>query len=349
MGKDRYSERKNLCRYDLSKKFFDEIGINILDVTPLRKLFMLTTEDGKKLLKKVDYNEDKINFIGRAIEYVHDDFKNIMSMNKLNKDKEFINWNGENYILMDLIEGREASINNPLELEMCIDAVAKLHKASYGITNYLNTKNTMCIYGEDLFNYYKEAEEDLLDIKRWVKLYNYKNQFDELFIETCDEYIFELSKARDMLWISEYEKLIEDDKFISLCHNDLANHNFIINDSGVNIIDLDYSTVDLRALDIADFILKWIKNSAFSIEKCKKIIDTYNKTIQLTEAEYKLIYIFMSFPRDIYSIIKSYYHKNKEWDEEIFLHRFKTKLENDIFRIKFLNDYKMLYEEELSK
>ena len=60
MGKDRYSERKNLCRYDLSKKFFDEIGINILDVTPLRKLFMLTTEDGKKLLKKVDYNEDKI-------------------------------------------------------------------------------------------------------------------------------------------------------------------------------------------------------------------------------------------------------------------------------------------------
>lgn len=346
MKKEKYSERKNLCRYDLSKRFFDEIGINILDVTPLRKLFMLTTEDGKKLLKKVDYNEDKINFISNSIKYIENEFSNLIKMNKINNDKEFINWNGDNYILMDLIEGREASINNPIEVEMCIKAVAKMHKASLGISNYLNSNNIKSIKGENLFNYYQKAEEDFLNIKKWVRSYTYKNEFDELFLETCDKYINELVKAKEMLWISKYKALLQDDMYISLCHNDLANHNFVINDSGVNIIDFDYSTIDLRALDISDFLLKWIKNSAFNIEKGKVILDGYSSENNLTEEEYKLIYIFMSFPRDIYSIIKSYYHKSKEWDEDVFLHRFKTKLENDIFRIEFLEDYKVLYEDK---
>ena len=51
----------------------------------------------------------------------------------------------------------------------------------------------------------------------------------------------------------------------------------------------------------------------------------------------------MLFPREFYSMVKNYYHKEKEWEEEVFLNRFRNKISNDIFRRKFLEEYKKIY------
>lgn len=347
MRKVKYGDKKLLCRYDLSKNFFDKLGLDILDITPLRKLYILNTTEGKKILKKVDYNEERIKFIGESLEYVNKNFPYIMKMNKLQSNDNYISWQGDNYIVMDLIEGREASISNPIEVEMCSEALARMHKASQMISDVLEPKEIAIKKSNNLVEYYKSIKEDLINIKDWVSCYTYKNEFDKLFIENCDRYIEEISKVNEMIWVSKYRDLLMDKELICLCHNDLANHNFIINENKINIIDFDYSTIDLRTLDIADFLLKWIKNSVFDINKGKLALESYDKIFKIKDEEYKLIYILMSFPRDIYSIIKSYYHKSKEWEEEVFLHRFKTKLENDVFRIKFLDDYKKFYEDKI--
>ncbi|MGG7097892.1 CotS family spore coat protein [Clostridium sardiniense] len=347
MRKVKYGDKKLLCRYDLSKNFFDKLGLDILDITPLRKLYILNTTEGKKILKKVDYNEERIKFIGESLEYVNKNFPYIMKMNKLQANDNYISWQGDNYIVMDLIEGREASISNPIEVEMCSEALARMHKASQMISDVLEPKEIAIKKSNNLVEYYKSIKEDLINIKDWVSCYTYKNEFDKLFIENCDRYIEEISKVNEMIWVSKYRGLLMDKELICLCHNDLANHNFIINENKINIIDFDYSTIDLRTLDIADFLLKWIKNSVFDINKGKLALESYDKIFKIKDEEYKLIYILMSFPRDIYSIIKSYYHKSKEWEEEVFLHRFKTKLENDVFRIKFLDDYKKFYEDKI--
>ena len=130
MGRVKYEDKKFLCKYDLSKNFFDKLGLDILDITPLRKLYILNTTSGKKILKKVDYDEDRIRFIDESLNYVSENFPYIMKMNKLQESKSYIKWKNEIYIVMDLIEGREASISNPLEVEMCSEALARMHKES---------------------------------------------------------------------------------------------------------------------------------------------------------------------------------------------------------------------------
>lgn len=347
MRKVKYEDKKFLCKYDLSKNFFDKLELDILDITPLRKLYILNTTSGKKILKKVDYDENRIKFISESLDYVNENFTHIMKMNKLQEDKNYIKWKDEIYILMDLIEGREASVSNPLEVKMCSEALANMHKASQMIEENLEAKKVLIKKSNNLFQYYKEIKEDIINIKEWVSSYTYKNEFDKLFLENCDRYIEEISKVNEMIWVSGYRELLMNKELNCLCHNDLANHNFVINENKVNLIDFDYSTVGLRTLDIADFLLKWIKNSVFDIKKGELALKSYSNIFKITDEEYKLIYILMSFPRDIYSIIKSYYHKSKEWEEEVFLHRFKTKLENDVFRIKFLDDYKRFYEEKI--
>ncbi|MGV3026183.1 CotS family spore coat protein [Clostridium thermobutyricum] len=335
----RYLEKDFLCSYDLSIGFFNNIGVKVKDVQPLRKVFILKTEEGDKILKKVDYDQNKINFIEKSLKYINKTYPNTMRLNKFSNEENYIKWKDEFYIVMDKITGIEASCTNPIDLEICAKSIAKLHKASKGLKNSLEKENSMVIMGEDLVKSYSEAREDLLEIKKFVCSYKYKNEFDSLFIENVDRYVKEIEECERLLSKSNYNNMKDDEDILALCHNDLAHHNFLIENGEVNIIDFDYSSINLRCVDLSDLILKWIKNSAFDIDKAKFIIDSYDEVNPIRKDELELIKILLAFPRDIYSIIRVYYHKEKSWEYESYLNKFKVKLENDIYRKSFLKEY----------
>ncbi|MCR6516120.1 MULTISPECIES: CotS family spore coat protein [Clostridium] len=339
MNRVRYAEKKYLCKYDLSKEFFDSLGICPLDITPLRKVYLINTKSSKKILKKVDYDKDKINFINKSLEYINKTFENTIKFQSI-QGKPYLRWKDENYILMDVLEGREATINNILDVELCMKALKRLHKASEKIVFSLESEDIKIFKGDNLIYKFEEIENDLVSIKDWVTKSHYKNEFDNLFLELSDSLIEDVKRAKEMIWVSNYEKLINDKENLVLSHNDLAHHNFLIKGEEVSIIDFDYSNIDLRALDVSDFILKWIKNNVFDIVKAKAALEAYEGDNPLSEDEYKIIYINLSYSKDLYSIIKSYYHKEKEWDYNVFLNRLLVKIENDKYRREFLVQFK---------
>lgn len=101
-------------------------------------------------------------------------------------------------------------------------------------------------------------------------------------------------------------------------------------------------TLDLRVCDISDFLLKAIKNSAFDMDKLILAIDSYEKISTLTKAEKELIYIYLKFPKDFYSISKDYYFKRKKWEYNVYLDRLCSKLKNDLFRRELVDNYKQI-------
>ena len=44
MNKFRYIDKKILCSYDLSEEFFKELGVEVYDIIPLRKVFVIFTD-----------------------------------------------------------------------------------------------------------------------------------------------------------------------------------------------------------------------------------------------------------------------------------------------------------------
>ncbi|MDU2994428.1 MAG: phosphotransferase, partial [Clostridium sp.] len=160
-----------------------------------------------------------------------------------------------------------------------------------------------------------------------------------------DDYIKEIERAAELLSFSVYSSYRENSKNIVVCHNDLAEHNFLIKDDDMYLIDFDYCSIDLRIMDLTDLILKGIKNAAFDVDKAVNIIEAYNEVCPLEKEEYKFIYILLSYPRDFYSIVRDYYHKQKDWDEEVFISRLNNKLMNEEFRHEFLVKYKEKYKE----
>ncbi|MDO5517614.1 MAG: CotS family spore coat protein [Clostridium sp.] len=337
MNRIRYSEKKYLCEYDLSLEFFNQLGIKINDVTPLRKVFILSTDDGSRILKKVNYDIDRINFISDSLEYIKKDYKNIISYNKLKNNMNYLKWNGDLYVVMDILDGREAAFTNPVEISLCAKNIAMMHNASKGIYEYLNSKYNRDVIDISLNKKYENAYDELVKFKSLVSGFKYRNEFDDLFMNSVDKYLDEIESTINDLEKSSYYNLRSLSDKITLCHNDLAYHNFLIKNQEVSIIDFDFMTIDLRIVDIADFVLKAIKNAAFDMDKMIMAIESYEEISLLDNEEKKLLSIILKFPKDFYTISRDYYYKRKRWDYEVYLSRLKGKLNNEVYRFELLD------------
>lgn len=348
MNKVRYPEKKYLSSYDLSLEFFEELGLKVLDVNPLRKVFILHTSEGKKILKKVECSKERIEFINSCVKNIYLEFPNVVYFNTFDDGKVYKMWNEEYYLVMDCIPGREVTFTNPVEFEMSGKLLANMHLASREglkkIQESLST-NIKELIEDSLVKKFKESLEDIIYIKSLVESYRYKSKFDEVFMEVVDGYIDEINVAKELLSFSSYSSYREKKNNVVVCHNDLAEHNFLIAEDEMYLIDFDYCAIDLRVMDLADLVLKGVKNAGYDFQKAIRVINIYDEIYPLDREEYKFIYILLSYPRDFYSIVRDYYHKQKDWEEEVYISRLSNKLMNEDFRREFLKKYKEEYGE----
>lgn len=336
MNRLKYPEKRHLSKYDLSNDLFIELGIKVIDIIPLRKVFLIKTETGNIILKLMDVGLDRIEFIDKCIKTIYKKYKNIIRFRKFESGKPYIEWKNRIYIIMDILKGREAAFTSEIEYKMCIRALAQMHiGANQGLTN----KDIRTYMDEPLFKKFDKNLEIIISIKNDVNKFKYKNEFDELFLQNADKIINQIKQARTMLDIEKYKKYRENRDNITICHNDLTNHNFLISGEDVYIIDFDYCSIDLKVMDIADILLKGIKNAAFDFDKAILSLNEYSSVNELYKQDYYMIYILMMYPKEMISIIQSYYYKQKQWDYEVFLDRLKNKISNDEFRDDFLEQY----------
>ncbi|MBU3103891.1 CotS family spore coat protein [Clostridium gasigenes] len=339
MNKLRYIDKKILCKYDLSEEFFENLGVEINDIVPLRKVFVLVTSEGKKILKIVNSTEERLEFIDKSLDYISKRYSNVLSYYKNKNNRVYEIWKGETYVLLDMIDGREATFSNPIEINLCSKAIANMHLASKGILDTMDEDIVIENSGENLIRVMNDSYKILENIKYNVNKYRYKNEFDKMFIINVDYNLKEIEKSLEFLALSDYNNILLNKSKMVLCHNDLAHHNFIIDGEEVKIIDFDYCKFDTRVVDVANYTLKVIKNFAYDSKKVKAILDSYNEVEKLDNEEIRLLYVILSFPKDFVTIVTDYYYKQKSWDEDVFINRFKSKLENETHRKEFLNNF----------
>lgn len=339
MNKFRYIDNDILCKYDLREEFFNKLSFEIEDIIPLRKVFVLLTSEGKKILKLTDSVEERIDFINKALNYVAERYSNVLSYYKDGEGKVTYKSGENTYVILNMIDGREATFNNPVEIEMCTKAMSKMHLASRGIFNILSTDTVKGNLGEYLPHQFNKAKVDLIKIKEYILRFRNRVEFDNLFLENVDKYINEIQKSIELVAMCNYNSLLEDFNKRVLCHNDLAHHNFIVDGTEVKIIDFDYCKIDTRAVDISNFAAKVIKNTYYDMDTFKLILEAYNSIDGLTKDEIKLIYAILSFPKDFTTVTRDYYYKQKNWDYEVFLNRLKEKINNELCREEFINRF----------
>lgn len=330
-----YSTRNCLAQYDLDSSLFENFKVKPKEVLPLRSVFIITDETGEKILKKVDYSIEELNFIEEGLNYVNRSFNRTMNFLKTKDNKSYVIWNGSIYCMMNLVEGRESDYSNPMDLIISTEALAELHYAGKGFYSNVKSKNKI----GSIINNFKRKEKEMKLFKELALIYNDKSEFNNMFISNSDYFIDQIKKSIKILEDSCYYKLCSMEEKRVFCHHDLAYHNIIINDDKGYFVDFDYAIVDLRVHDLCNFITKWVKRSAYDIERCSKILEVYNKINPLNLKEVEVLYGMLTFPQEIFSIVKDYYAQNKDWSERDPVDKLKKKIDLEEFKVDFLKDF----------
>jgi CotS family spore coat protein len=328
----RYSDKKRLSRFDLYVDLFDRFNLKVTDVIPMRSIFLVLTDKGKKILKRIDYSVEELKFVYNGINYIRNSFDRVMDFVKTRDGEIYTFWKGDIYCILDLVEGRECEFANPIDVQIAARGIGELHLASEGFKSDIQDKNTL---GRSIDIFSRKLEE-IKFFKRLANFHEIKTEFDNIFLSNVDNYINEIENCIDVLKETSYLKLCSEEDKIVLCHHDLAHHNILINDEKAYFVDFDYAIIDLKVHDLCNFINKAIKNSAFDIKRANMIIENYCSSNSLDKRELEVLYALLTFPEDFYSISKDYYSRRKDWEEEVFFDRLIKKVEFKEDREEFL-------------
>ncbi|WP_446898273.1 CotS family spore coat protein [Clostridium sp. LBM24168] len=332
---EKYTDKKFLTEYDLCIELFKSFDLKVYDVVPVRNVYMISTDKGEKILKKIEYTQEELSFIYDVLNYIRAKFNRVVNFVKNKQGDIYTIWNGDMYCIMDVVDGIECNFNNPIDLTIVSKSLGELHRASEGFKTNLRSKYNI---GKTI-DTFKRRIEEMEFFKNIVNIHEKKNAFDEIFIKDADYYIDEIKKSINMLEDAGYYKLCSEDDKIVVCHNDLAYHNVLIKGGEAYFIDFDYALIDIKVHDLCNFINKVIKNFAFDINKAKLIIKNYCKTNSLSSREIKVLDAMLNFPYDFYTISRDYYARRKEWDESVFLERIRKKASYKEDRKEFLENF----------
>lgn len=335
---ERYREKKYLTQYDLCVELFNRFDLTVYDVIPLRSVYMVSTNKGEKILKKVEYTREELKFIYDVLNYIRPRFSRIMDFVKDINDEIYTIWDGNMYCIMNLVDGKECNFNNPVNLSIAAKGLGELHYASEGFKSNLYNKYN----NGKLIDTFKRRIQEMEFFKNIACIHENKTEFDEIFINNVDYYIKQIDKSVKLLEDSCYYKLCSEEDKIVVCHHDLAYHNILIKNEEAYFIDFDYAVIDLKIHDLCNFINKVVKNFAFDMEKAYTIIENYSIKNSLNKRELEVLNAMLTFPNDFYTISKDYYTKRKDWEEKVFLDRLKKKANYNEDREEFLNQFKKI-------
>lgn len=335
----KYKDKIQIANYDLDIQLFEKFGIEVQDIIPIRKVYLLNTNKGNKILKKTEYSINQMSFLEEALNYIEPKFNRILKFCRATNNDFYVTWKSDTYCLLDVAPGIECQFNNILHLEIASRDLGSFHKASIGFNTKNDNKNNV----GKMKNILKRELNELKFFRTLITKYDEVTEFDKIVMREIDNFIDEGSNSISFLENSAYDNICNDKDKIALCHHDLAYHNILIQEDKAYFIDFDYAIVDLKVHDLCNFINKVEKGCLFDIDKANLVIENYGKTNELTKEELQVLYGFLLFPHDFYSICKSYYTRRKNYEEEVFLYKLNRKVNDQFARKDFLKEFYDIY------
>lgn len=334
----RYRDKAYLSNYTLDTSLFDKFDFLVEDVIPIRSVYLLKTDKGMKVLKKVMYGIDELNFIYESLCYIRKTYSNIVNFRLSSDENPYVKDETGLYVVLDIIDGRECVFENPVDLKNTSIHLAKLHRAGENIETFHEKR----FKAGRILEKYEDALTNLKKFKDIASMHVNKRDFDKLYLSYADYYIACVYSAIEAIKKSQYIKYSRN-KYV-LCHHDLAHHNIIIDENNdVHFLDFDYSLIDLPMHDLSNITVKAIKQNRWDIDISRTILKHYSEEKLLSKEEKDILYGYLAFPKDFYEISINYYLRNRDWEAEEFLEKLKRKAEYKDDREKFLDNYKLCF------
>jgi CotS family spore coat protein len=288
-------------------------------------VWWVETDKGLRVLKKISNSEQTLRYILSAIEHLARNGINLASVIKTKNGKNYVNIDDTCYVLCEAIQGKSPSYDSEKELALIIKELARFHIASRGFKPLADTKPKIHL-GSWVADYTEQIEDMNTFYSHEVSTKD-GNSIGKMIIDEFPYFQDRAKKAIDCLKGKEYNTWVEKaNKQGSLCHQDFAAGNLILNSSGkLYVLDTDSITIDIPARDLRKILSKVMKKiGKWDIELTRKIFKIYHSENPLEPTEWKVVMYDLMFPHLFLGAMnKYYYQRDKEWTTEKYFKRIK--------------------------
>ncbi len=309
-------------------------------IKKVKNVYKIETEEAIYCLKIIKYNFKHFRFIMSAINYLQDrEFHYIPTIIRTINDKEYVNV-GENYAyLTKWIIGRESNYDNPYELELVSKKLAELHLASEGF-NMNSAIMEPRIGWFTWINVFKTRKNEIIDFGKRINQKAYKDRFDNMYCECLSREIDRAEESIKNLVNSDYYRIMDKEVIKKgFCHHDYANHNLIISNKEINVIDFDYCILDSSIHDVCSLLIRAMRHRKWGKRKAEIIINSYSNINEIDKEMYPLMREFIRFPQEFWQIGLQRYWEQQPWQEEIFINKLQRYIDDTEDRSEFIEEF----------
>ncbi|MDA8233636.1 MAG: CotS family spore coat protein [Clostridia bacterium] len=300
------------------------------------KVWRLETNQGTLALKKVNYPAEELLFIHSITEYlISSGFPGLPEFVETSRGDAYVRWRGQIYYLSRWLPGRQADYGNKGDLAATARALARFHLASRGYKpgrSYLARSN-WGLWPHHFTNRLRHLQE-------FARISGEKSaptEFELVFAGEVDRFYREGQQALDFLSTTSYRQMaVRGTETGWVCHHDLAQHNVIINGDTVQLIDFDYSFLDLPHHDLASLLIRNLRIHNWNPDKAWEIIDQYSGVLPLNRDDFLVILAKIWFPQEFWQYAFTYYREYIRTEEECLV-RLQWAIKMQEARKKFIN------------
>ncbi len=318
----------------------ENYNLDVEDIEKVKNSYKVTTKDERYCLKVVKYEFSHFYFILSAMKHLQrNGFRDIPEFIMNKEKKEYGNIEGKYAYLTKWIPSRVSNYDNPIELAMVSNELAKLHECSKGFTLEKEMKPRIGWFS--WIDVFETRKREILDFKNRISQKAYKSDFDLLYLENIKKELNRAEKSIAGLQKNNYVKIMEKEVFFrGFCHHDYAHHNILIdNKKNINIIDFDYCILDSHLHDVSSLLIRSMKDGKWEGDKCNLILNAYSERIEIRKEELPIIREFIRFPQAFWQIGLQVYWEQQPWGEEFFINKLEKYLNDCEFREKFIDSY----------
>lgn len=281
-----------------------------------KAVWLVQTPDGGRVLKKSPLSEGRLRFVLAAAEHLRAQGIRLPAILPTRDGRPYVAVPEGLFFMMERVQGRNPSYEEPAEREAILQGLARFHRASKGFSAADYPEARIQLGGWPQL-YLKRLEALQLPLGEGA-FWEAARPHHPVMVEAARAALERLQRSAYHRWT---ERVREDG---GLCHQDFAAGNLLLEPTGeLAVLDLDSISVEIPARDLRKILLKVLKRSpTWDHELATAMLTAYHQVHPLAPDEYEVVQADLIFPHLYHGLVDKYRRgREPTWSEDRFLQR----------------------------
>lgn len=296
--------------------FLNDYGVSALEAYDMnvirtyrgRGALIVETDQGLRILKEYSGNPLRLENLNRILTHIRENGLKNCDMLVRNKEESFVTQGKEriNYVLKEWFQGEECSSRSLEDIEKASKMLATLHISM----THMNVEEDTSV--KTLYEQCRNHTNELRRTRDFIRKRSRKEEFEIEYLKQADCYLEKAESVCGILKSLDNHGLYQDVKEKKIyCHGDYNQHNILIQNNQINIINFEHCINDTRVRDLENFCRKISEKNDWDVHYGEIVINSYQSVSPLSEDEWKNLYYRLMYPEKFWKISNNYYNHSK--------------------------------------